>query len=239
MAAQNPPLVPPPPQATPPAATQRARGASLQAALPYLLYGAIALIILGVIVWGMSGQKGFLESLSDRTIARGLITFLITVTTMGIAIILAISTIIGDGTVADQRFDKGKQVLSVLIGLMGTIVGFYFGSSVDAKTATQALAITPATISNQQPKKGDKFTISFVASGGKPPYVYSITFDPATPLSSIKDGKSNDGAIKQEFTVPDTLAADTEVSFRTSVTDGDNKTVAYQDATQKVSPRIK
>jgi hypothetical protein len=199
--------------------------------LPYFLYGAIALFILGVIAWGTAGPKGFLESLSDRTVARGLITFLITITTMGIAIILAISTIISDGSAADQRFDKGKQVLSVLIGLMGTIVGFYFGASTDTKTQTQALAIAPATISNQQAKKGDKFTISFVASGGRPPYVYSIIFDSATPLASIKDAKSADGAIKQEFTVPDTLAADTEVKFQTSVTDSDNKTVDYRDGT--------
>jgi hypothetical protein len=129
------------------------------------------------------------------------------------------------------------QVLSVLIGLMGTIVGFYFGATTDTKT-TQALAITPASISNQQLKKGDKFSISFVASGGRPPYVYSITFDPATPLSSIKDAKSPDATIKQDFSVPE-FAADIEVKFQTSVTDSDNKTVAYQDGTQKVWLRVK
>ncbi len=57
--------------------------------------------------------------------ARGLITFLIAVTTMGIAIMLAIFTIFSKGGPDDDKqFDKGKQVLSVLIGLLGTIVGF-------------------------------------------------------------------------------------------------------------------
>src|SRR5712692_3437777 len=102
--------------------------------LPTLVYIAIAVAILVVIGWGLSQDHGILQELKDITVARGLITFLIAVTTMGIAIMLAISTIFSkDGDDGDKRFDKGKQVLSVLIGLLGTIVGFYFGSSPDTK----------------------------------------------------------------------------------------------------------
>src|SRR5437870_1757919 len=119
--------VPPVQHPDPNAPVQKSKP-SLAQVLPYLLYGAIALALLAVILWGLSGNRGFLASLSDRTVAQGLITFLITVTTIGLAIILAISTIVSDGGEdADKRFDRGKQVLSVLIGLLGTIVGFYFG----------------------------------------------------------------------------------------------------------------
>lgn len=218
---------------------------SLSQVLPYLLYGAIALALLAVILWGLSGNRGFLASLSDRTVAQGLITFLITVTTIGLAIILAISTIVSDGGEdADKRFDRGKQVLSVLIGLLGTIVGFYFGSSTDNKAAiaatqSQTLAIAPAAISNSQPKKGEKFTISSFVSGGKPPYVYSITFD-SSLLSAIKDAKSPDGIIKQEVAAPDTLPADAEVKYQITVTDSENKTATYnKDGTQKISLKVK
>jgi hypothetical protein len=212
--------------------------------LPMALYGAIALLILGIILWGLSGQRGFLESLSDRTIARGLITFLITFTTIGIAIMLAISTLFSDGGAdGEKRFDKGKQVLSVLIGLLGTIVGFYFGSSTDSNTTAAAqprvLAIAPATVSNLQPKKGEKITISSSVSGGKAPYVYSITFDPPL-LPAIKDVKSSDGVIKQEVAVPDTIAVDAEVKYQITVTDSENKTVDYnKDGAQKISLKAK
>src|SRR6266478_297677 len=98
--------------------------------LPNLFYGAIALAILAVIGWGLWGKGAFLDTLKEITVTRGLITFLIAITTMGIAIMLAISTLFGKGgEEEDKRFDRGKQVLSVLIGLLGTIVGFYFGSS--------------------------------------------------------------------------------------------------------------
>ncbi len=213
--------------------------------LPNLIYGAVAVLILVVIIWGLSGQGGFLESLSDRAVARGLITFLITFTTVGIAIILAVSTIFSSsGDEEDKRFDKGKQVLSVLIGLLGTIVGFYFGSSTDIKATpttvgAQVLAIAPANVSNLQPKKGEKVTISSFVSGGKAPYVYSITFDPPL-LPAVKDAKAPDGVIRQEVAVPDTLAADAQVKYQISVTDSDNKTVDYnKDGVLTISLKAK
>jgi hypothetical protein len=210
--------------------------------LPTVFYGVIALAIFGFIYWGLSGRQGFLESLKEITLTRGLITFLITITTMGIAIMLAISTIFAkSGEDEDKRFDRGKQVLSVLIGLLGTIVGFYFGSSPDTRAATavtqpQALAISAASFSNSQPKKGEKITLSLSVSGGKAPYVYSITFDPPV-IQEIK-GKSTDGAIKQEIVVPDTLGADTDVKYHIVVTDSDKQT-ADKDGTQKISLKVK
>jgi len=169
----------------------------------------------------------------------------ITFTTVGIAIILAVSTIFSSsGDDEDKRFDKGKQVLSVLIGLLGTIVGFYFGSSTEIKAApksagAQVLAIAPANISNLQPKKGEKFTISSFVSGGKAPYVYAITFDPPL-LPAVKDAKSPDCVIRQEVAVPDILAADAQVKYQISVTDSENKTVDYnKDGALTISLKAK
>jgi hypothetical protein len=212
--------------------------------LPNLIYGAIAVLLIVVIIWGVSGQRGFLTSLADRTVARGLITFLITFTTIGIAIILAISTLYGDGgDNGEKRFDQGKQVLGVLIGILGTIVGFYFGSSTDVRATpaagSQVLAIAPAAISNSQPKKGEKFTITSFVYGGKAPYTYSISFDPAL-IPAIKDVKTTDGTIRQEVVVPDTLSTDTDVQFEIVVTDSDKKTADYnKDGAQKISLKAK
>jgi hypothetical protein len=47
------------------------------------------------------------RKLRNRAVARGLITFLRTFTTVGIAIILAVSTIFGSsGDDSDKRFDN-------------------------------------------------------------------------------------------------------------------------------------
>jgi hypothetical protein len=227
---------------TPPAAPPTSKLAQL---LPNLTYGAVAVLILGMIIWGLWGKGGFLSSLSDMAVARGLITFLITFTTVGIAIILAISTIFSStGDDEDKRFDKGKQVLSVLIGILGTIVGFYFGSSTDVRheSATgeaRTLAIAPANVSNLQPKKGEKFTISSFVSGGKPPYSYSVTFD-SLVLPAIKDATSLDGIIKQEIAVPDSLSSDVDIKYQITVTDSEKKAGDYnKDGAQTISLKTK
>jgi len=208
--------------------------------LPNLIYGATGLLLLFAIIWGLSGASGFLASLGDKTVARGLITFLITFTTIGIAIMLAISTLFSSSaTDGDKRFDQGKQVLTALIGILGTIVGFYFGASSDIKAEPQVLKITSAAVSNMQPKKGEKFTITAAVSGGKAPYVYSITFDPPV-IPELKDIKSADGAIKQDIVVPDALAADADVKYVITVTDSENRTADYnKDGAQKLSLKAK
>jgi hypothetical protein len=67
-------------------------------------------------------------NLAKHEISRGLITFLVAIVTVGVALILVLSTILGDGNDAANRFDRGKQVLTAMIGILDTIVGFYFGS---------------------------------------------------------------------------------------------------------------
>jgi membrane protease YdiL (CAAX protease family) len=74
---------------------------------------------------------GFLTTISTNEAARSLITFLFAVTTVGIAIIVVLGAFLtsGDKDMITLRFQQGKDVLSLLLGVFGTIVGFYFGSS--------------------------------------------------------------------------------------------------------------
>jgi len=144
--------------------------------IPTALFALLGLIVLGVIGYIVTqGGHEFLTKLSDKEIARGLITFLIAITTVGVAIILAISTLVlTEGDAGDKRFDRGKQVLSVLIGVLGTIVGFYFGSAVETKTAQQTLAITPTTLSDGVATKPYPST-TLQAAGGILPLKWSVT----------------------------------------------------------------
>lgn len=213
--------------------------------LPFLQYAGVGLagvaaiaLIIAIGVGIFSGGKDFLINLADPLRARGLIAFLIAITTVGIALILTISTVFGSGGIeAEKSFDRGKQVLSTLIGVLGTIVGFYFGSLTSQPVPT--LAISPAVISNLQPKKGETFTISSSVAGGKPPYTYSITFD-ANVIPPAKDVSSPDGTIKKDFTVPAGLTADQDVAFVITAKDSSNNTAEYnKDGKQKISFKIK
>lgn len=216
--------------------------------LPSLLFTVTPLVIFAIIAWGLSDKQGFLSNLATMETARGLITFLITITTVGIAVILTISTILGKEEGADKRFDRGKQVLTSLIGIVGTIVGFYYGSTTDARGGQarsvaqqpqqQAPTIAPANLKNQQLRKGEKFTILSFVSGGTGPYKYSITFD--VPFLSAITDKTTDGHIREEILVPDTVDADKDVRFEISVKDSTGKAADYnKDGAQKISIKTK
>ncbi len=149
--------------------------------IPTVLFAILGIVILGFIGYIVLNGTEFLGTLAKNEVARGLITFLIAMTTVGIAVILAISTLIlPEGDAGDKRFDRGKQVLSVLIGVLGTIVGFYFGAVTPQKTAEQAqpVKITSTALPDGVAGKAYPSTILQV-TGGTPPMKWTV--DPALP----------------------------------------------------------
>jgi drug/metabolite transporter (DMT)-like permease len=93
-----------------------------------ILIGVFALIAAAVLDW----DKGkVLVRLSEREFARGLITYVFAIGTVGIAVVLVVAVLVG-GEEMKERFNLGKEVLSLLLGIFGTIVGFYYGSELSA-----------------------------------------------------------------------------------------------------------
>ncbi len=130
-----------------------------------LMFFVLGLGLLAVIVGGIWSERGFLIALADEENARGLITFLIAITTVGIALILAISTIVlKSGEDNDARFDRGKQVLTMLIGVLGTIVGFYFGSAQNNDNAQAPLTVTAVECQPTSINSGTSATCSVTLS---------------------------------------------------------------------------
>jgi hypothetical protein len=144
--------------------------------IPHILFGALGLIILTVILCViLDSRQVFLNNLAAVEVARGLITFLIAIATVGIALILTVSTLVlGDGDDGDKRFDRAKQVLTVLIGVLGTIVGFYFGQA-NASTRqakSSAVIITTALPEGATNKPYQSTTIQ--TAGLTPPLNWSV-----------------------------------------------------------------
>lgn len=160
--------------------------------IPTALLGILVLLLLAGIIYAVIEPSGVIPGrLRDRDAARGLITFVIAIATVGIAIILAISTLIlSEGDAGDKRFDRGKQVLSVLIGVLGTIVGFYFGSEGTKQTTateltqTSAAKITTTTLPDDAVNKTYPSTI-LQATGLTPPLKWSVM--PALPAGLTLD----------------------------------------------------
>ena len=106
-------------------------------ALTYLQYALISVVTLGfviVIIFGAAQLFGFWSK--EGTIlanvknpdeaARTLITFLVAVSTVAIAFLAILTAMVIRQL---ERFALAKEVLSILVGILGTIVGFYFGTA--------------------------------------------------------------------------------------------------------------
>ncbi len=111
---------------------------------PAAVIAFILVTILFVILSGGSKPGSLLAGLSETDYARGLITFLFSLGTIGIGIILTLAAF-RPGPDAAQAFTRGKEIFTILVGILGTIVGFYFGTGA-GEGEEQTPAAPPAVV---------------------------------------------------------------------------------------------
>ncbi|HWB03444.1 MAG TPA: hypothetical protein VG796_10500 [Verrucomicrobiales bacterium] len=97
---------------------------------------AVLAFLLLVFAWRTHELGEFLSQLSEIKFARGFVTALIVLTTSLIALLLLFSCIGTNGDTTKESFARGKEILTILVGICGTCLGFYF-SSPDNKSATE------------------------------------------------------------------------------------------------------
>ena len=93
--------------------------------------GILALAIFEPFLLGLANQNGengepLLTRLAKVEVARGLITFVFVVGVIALALIIVTANVTandGEG----QRFERSKEILTSLIAIVGTILGYYFG----------------------------------------------------------------------------------------------------------------
>lgn len=144
------------------------------------IFFLLILLVLVAIVVAVLFNLPVIQNLGATGFARGLITFIITVATIGLAFVLVFQSF---SESSEDSFRRSREVFAGLMGVLGTIVGFYFGS---AEKPSALLEI--ATL-----KAAEKQLVTYV-SGGVRPYQYSIT-------STDKDFKVIDGSSEDEWIV--------------------------------------
>lgn len=201
---------------------------------PAVLAQNLALSVIAILcaVFLFGGLFGIdATNLKDDLVARGVITYLVSVGTVTIAIVLVLSVILGNGGQdLKDRFSFGKEVLSVLIGVLGTIIGFYYGSTIKTEAKDQPAGIQMATvkITPDRPVAGTSVNFSTLVTGGEQPYTYSIKFD-TDVLPAIVNQPSSDGKISQDISIP-SLPANTstvDIGFQIEVKDKKGAVFTY------------
>ena len=140
-------------------------------------------ILVTVILLIAANVLGFdkgetLKNLSEVNFARGLITYLFAVGTIGV-IIIVILAILLSGDETDEKIKRAKDILTILIGLFGTIIGFYFGSqnqTSDDTVTSAEIRLAPLQIPDSI-EAGQTFYLKSIVTGGTPPYKYWIMVD--------------------------------------------------------------
>lgn len=124
--------------------------------------------------------------------SRSMLAIIFSIGTIATAFCLMLGAFLsaGNETVKD-RFTLANQVLTPLIGIMGTILGFYFGTVNDKKTA-EPLAIVDVMVAKNTVKPGESLPLTAIVSGGQGPWEFSLTFaNNALPPIRRKEASQN------------------------------------------------
>lgn len=162
---------------------------------------AFAIAVFVLLVTGIT-NTGFFSSLAQVDQARGLITFLIAIIAGSVILLTAINIFLADGASFANRFSAAKDLVTIVMGVLGTILGFYFGSS----TGDRAMSIAdvrPANYSVVSP--GDRIEISANVRGGTGPFKYDVLLSDAAGnpvMGGVTNQSTEADAIRQSITVP-------------------------------------
>lgn len=171
----------------------------------YSNFGKIVLVGFGIYFANLLHKGLLLDTLDNPEQVRGMVTFFFVLVTTSIILLFALGIFwLQDNESVKARFEAAKDLLTIVIGVLGTIMGFYFGTATNG-TANFALlntSLTPPVIT-----AGQSATLVSQVSGGAKPYKYSLVFTDATgvqmkPPMSTATPVDTDGKIERKIEVP-------------------------------------
>lgn len=228
-------------------ATAPARRSRLFDILTFVQYIALAALAMPFVMLLYKGLNNGSLNLSDKEAARGMITFVVSVVTVAIGLFLVVGAAFMSGSKdLEKRFAFGKDVFTVLIGVLGTVMGFYYGQATagagaNANTQSQTaqtLQISAPQVNPAAPKINNEFTVTADISGGEGPFTYTVTFDNANAITTpAVDVPSQNANISRKFTIANTPAlAGQPIGFTIKATDKNKKTGTSEKTTFTPSP---
>lgn len=184
--------------------------------------------LIGVSIFNADAGE-FLRQMGQPSFARGLITYLFAITTIGTAVVLVVAAF-SSGDQVKANFSRGKDILSLLLGVFGTIVGFYFGTeSGSSLQELEELALSPMIIGEPILAVGGTTELRAIASEGDRPYQYSVFVG---TIAVAEDQPAElDGDIIANITIPPDAAPGLQQVRLVVVDDAGTEQQVEQDIT--------
>jgi hypothetical protein len=177
--------------------------------MPYVFANGIGIFLsfFGVAVFlvlaiGMSNSS-FFSSLAQVDQARGLITFLVAICAVAVILLTAINIFWGNNAGFDERFKAAKDLVTLVVGVLGTILGFYFGS-VSSDHLLQLSFDKPASYSSVI--ASSKIPVAATAKNGVAPFSFDLLVldEKGDLVSKDAENKQSDKAfVTQEIKAPE------------------------------------
>jgi hypothetical protein len=159
---------------------------SISAADVATLIGVIFVVLIFALVISMARGSG-LERLANTDYARGVITLLVVLAFVVLGVLLLIAAMFaaptGDKDEQESRYRRAREVFMSIVGIVGTIVGFYFGAAGNGQSAIEIQTVPV--------KEDGKLVARF--SGGFRPYLATLK-----SASKLIDMGSGDGLLYQD-----------------------------------------
>jgi len=210
---------------------------SLVALYSVIVRGHLAAFVsvMALIAFGLSAYLIMAPNIGEMKHARGVITVIFSVGTISLAIIIVMAALFTNwpNSKLVPRVGVAKEVLTLLLGILGTIVGFYFGTTTDD---APGFSITDVTVSDVAPVAGTNFTLTATLEGGKPPFEYSMKFDATgsdgleiddLQIDDITDRVSDTRSIEHEVSL-ENVTGTLNLGVTLSVTDDDGGEHTYR-----------
>lgn len=167
-----------------------------------IFLSVFAVAVFLVLAVGMSNSS-FFTSLAQVDQARGLITFLVAICAVAVILLTAINIFWGNDAKFDDRFKAAKDLVTLVVGVLGTILGFYFGS-VSGDHLLQLSFEKPTSYSTVV--AGSTVAVTATAKNGVAPFNFDLLVldDNGNVKLKAADNKQSDKAfISQEIKAPE------------------------------------
>lgn len=201
---------------------------------PESLIGA-TLLILGLAGLGMIAYAiffgDFLVRVKDVNVARGLITFLVALSAVIIAMIVTLYAIVStDKELLEKKFGFGKEIFTAFVGILGTIIGFYFATDRSGEHRAEA-PIPFLSLDRSEVSAGDVIRFTSLIYTGKPPFNWTVS---STPDGIAATGADPDGYIEAPLAIPVALPKG-DYTVRLKVVDDAGNEVGEASSTLNVN----
>ena len=123
--------------------------------------------IIGFVVWDVER----LRMMAEVDIARGFITLLFAVGSLSIFLVVTAAVIFDYSNEGQQVYERSKTILSMLLGIFGTVLGYYFGLQDGDAAAEISIAEVAATI----PEASASMNVGATVVGGAPGFDVIVT----------------------------------------------------------------